>query len=115
MGDALVPGAGNIATVSEMSALNFFLLMFSPKQLRAMVELTNIELTKLELQTTNTSEMLKFFGLLILITTYEFSSRASLWAMTAPPVKYRPAPQFGRTGMSRKRFDDFFRAIRWSR
>ncbi len=45
--------------------------------------------------------------------TYEFTSRASLWATTAQ-MKYRPATHFGRTGMSRKRFDDFFRAVRWS-
>ena len=114
VGDILIPGAGNIAALNDMSALDFFLLMFPPKQLTAMVELTNIELAKYNQQITDTSEMLKFFGLMILMTTYEFTSRATLWATTAP-MKYRPAAHFGRTGMSRNRFNEMFRAVRWSK
>ena len=60
----LCPGAANSA-INGMSALDFFLLMFPPKQLVAMVDLTNIELTNLEANTTNTSELLKFFGVAV--------------------------------------------------
>jgi hypothetical protein len=88
--------------------------MFPLKQLVAMVYLTNIELAKLEANTTNTSECLKFFGVLILMTFFEFTLRASLWSSVAP-MKYKPAPHFGLTGMSKHSFDDFFRAIRWSK
>jgi len=73
-----------------------------------------LELEKLEANTTNTLELLKFFGVLILMTSFEFTSRASLWSSVAP-MKYRPAPHFGLTGMSKHRFDDLFRAIRWSK
>ena len=88
--------------------------MFPPKQLVAMVDLTNIELVKLEANTTNTSEILKFFGVLILMTSFEFTSRESLWSSVAP-MKYKPAPHFGLTGMSKHRFNDLFRAIQWSK
>ena len=115
VGENLYPGGPNAATTTNgMSALDFFLLMFPPKQLVAMVDLTNIELAKLEANTTNISELLKFFGVLILMTSFEFTSRASLWSSVAP-MKYKPAPHFGLTGMSKHRFNDLFRAIRWSK
>ena len=93
-----------------MSAMDFFLLMFPPKQLVVMVDLTNIELEKLEANMTNTSELLKFFGVLILMTSFEYASRASLWSSVAL-MKYQPAPHFGLTGMSKHCFDDLFRTI----
>ncbi len=102
MGDVLVPGA-NTAAISDITPLDFFLLMFPPKQFIDMVELTNTELTKLELNKTNCSEMLKFFGAILLMTKFEFTSRASLWSSVAPS-KYQPAPHFGLTGMSKLRF-----------
>ena len=88
--------------------------MFPPKQLIMMVDLTNNELAKLDANPTNTSELLKFFGVLILMTSFEFTSRASLWSSVAP-MKYRPAPHFGLTGMSKHQFDGLFRAMRWSK
>jgi Transposase IS4 len=59
-------------------------------------------------------EILKFFGIMILCTKFEFRSRSSLWSTTSVS-KYIPAPSFGTTGMSRMRFDDLWRYIRWSR
>jgi hypothetical protein len=58
--------------------------------------------------------ILKLFGLLILITQYEFSSQASLWSYTAK-TKYQSALPFSRTGMSRHGFDSIWSAIRFSR
>ncbi|KAI2491610.1 Transposase IS4 [Fragilaria crotonensis] len=112
IGDILVPGRDNLTT-NEMSPLEFFLLMFPPKQLNNMMQWTNIQLVEQELQRTNTSELLKFFGIIILSTKFEFTSRSSLWS-TVAPSKYRPAPQFGLTGMSKHRFEELFRAIRFS-
>ncbi len=74
-----------------------------------MGELTNTKLTKLELNKTNCSEMLKYFGVILLMTKLW----ASLWSSVAPS-KYQPAPHFGLTEMSKHRFDDLFRAVRWS-
>ena len=67
--------------------------MLPPKQLTDMVNWTNIQLLKSSMKETTPSEVLKFFGILILTTTFEFTSRTSLWNTTAWS-KYRPAPQF---------------------
>jgi hypothetical protein len=112
VGEVLVPGQ-NMATTQDMSPLDFFLLMFPPKQLLDMVEWTNVQLNKLVLKETSGSELLKLFGLFILTTKFEFTKRTSLWQTTASS-KYRPAPQFGLTGMSKHRFEDLFRSLRWS-
>ena len=113
IGDVLIPGT-NTATTNDMSALDFFLVMFPPKQLNNMVQFSNDELTQFNLPRTNISELLKFFGVIILTTKFEFTSRTSLWS-TVAPSKYRPAPLFGQTGMSKHRFEDLFRCVRWSR
>jgi Transposase IS4 len=114
IGENMIPGGAHLAAVNGMGALDCFLLMFPPKQLASMDDLTNHELAKLEMNATNTSELLKFFGVLILMTTYEFTSRESLWSSTAP-MKYLPAPHLGLTGMSKHWFEDLFRAVRWSK
>ncbi len=49
-----------------------------------------------------------------LMTSFEFTFRASLWSSVAP-MKYRPAPCFGLTGMSKHQFNDLFCAMRWSK
>ena len=95
------------------SRLDYFLLMFPPTQLQEMCRLTNFQLNKKEARETTIGEILKFFGIMILATRFEFQSRASLWSNTAPS-KYIPAPSFGRTGMSRNRFDELFSCVRWS-
>ncbi|KAI2512652.1 Transposase IS4 [Fragilaria crotonensis] len=110
--DVLAPGGNGVAT-QNISPLEFFLLMFPPKQLTDMVRWTNIQLQKSSMKETTPSEVLKFFGILILTTTFEFTTRASLWNTTAWS-KYRPAPQFGLTGMSKNRFEDLFSCMRWS-
>jgi len=50
---------------------------------------------------------------IILATKFEFDDRRSLWATTATS-KYIPAPLLGKTMMSRNRFDDLWRCIRFS-
>jgi hypothetical protein len=97
----------------KYSRLQYFLLMFPPNQLSAMCQQTNVQLAQQNKHCMSTGELLRFFGILILATKFEFSSRSQLWSTTAPS-KYIPAPAFGKTGMSRQRFDDLWRNIRWS-
>ena len=78
-----------------------------------MLDLTNRELRKKHMADLTVKELLMFFGILILSTRFEFGIRAELWSSTAPS-KYRPAPAFGKCGMSRTRFDVLFTAMRWS-
>ena len=62
---------------------------------------------------TSAGEIVKFFGVMLLATRFEFGSRASLWS-NVTTNKYIPAPSFGQTGMPRKRFDDLWMCIRFS-
>ena len=96
-----------------ISRLDVFLQMFPPVQLRLIVRLTNQQLERYQHQLMTSGELLKFFGLLILATKFEFTSRASLWSKTSLE-KFESAPNFGRTGMHRDRFDTIFRHIRFS-
>ncbi len=68
--------------------------MFPLPHLNNIVRLTNSELTTLDKRETTAGEVLKFFGILILISKFEFSARASLWSNTAPS-KYLPAARIG--------------------
>jgi hypothetical protein len=111
IGHSLGPGSDS---GKSMSRLDYFLLMFPPDQLSTMVTLTSEKLLSKTKAATTAGEVLKFFGVLILVTQFEFSARASLWSNTAPS-KYQPAPSFGKTGMSRHRFDSIMSNIRFSR
>ena len=113
VGDVFIPG-GNALVTQNSFASRFFLLMFPPKQLTAdMVYLTNVQLLGSSPKQTTATDMLTFLGMIILTTKFEFTTRASLWNTTAWS-KYRPAPQFGLTCMSRHRFEELFTNIRWS-
>jgi Transposase IS4 len=98
----------------RMSRQDVFLLMFPPNQLDVMCRETNIILDFYHKPKTTKSELLKFFGIIILATRYEFQSRRNLWS-EKPTSKYLSAPAFGsKTGMSRKRFDVLWSGVRWS-
>jgi hypothetical protein len=87
--------------------------MFPPSELQLILRLTNSQLRSAGLKETTKGEILKFFGVIILATRFEFGDRASLWSSTAPS-KYVPAPSFGQTGMTRPRFDTIWKYIRFS-
>jgi hypothetical protein len=64
---------------------------------------------------THNSELLKFLGVLILGTRYEFGHRAYLW-MSEAGSRLLQAPAFGtKTGILRKRFDDIWSSLTFSR
>jgi hypothetical protein len=98
-----------------MSRLCFFLLMFPPDHLLKIVALTNNQLQQKRNQADTTrGEILKFFGVIILGTRFEFNSRRDLWS-THCKSKLRDPPKFGeKTGMSRYRFDSLWSAIHFS-
>lgn len=98
---------------STRQIVDYFHMMFPPEQLFRMVRLTNCQLTKFEKEPMDVSELLKFFGVILLTTQFEFGARRDLWAVSSNR-KYVPAPAFGNTGMSRQRFDDLWRLSRFS-
>ena len=84
-----------------------------PEQLQLILQLTNNELAMARKNYTMAGEIVKFFGVMLLVTWFEFGSRASVWSNTSTN-KYIPAPLFGLTGMPRNRFDDLWMCIRFS-
>ena len=79
---------------------DFFMACFPKAQLKLMVDETNASLRAAQKQQVTMGELLKWFGITILITRYESSDRASLWS-TESGSRYIPAPNLGtRTGMS---------------
>ena len=101
----------------KFSPLDYFLAVFPKSQLRQMQERTSIALTSASpkaLQPTTIGEILKFFGVLLTITRYEFGLRSSLWT-TKGFTRLVPPPNLGeKTGMSRERFDALWRHMVWS-
>ena len=98
---------------NSYSCLEYFLMLFPPEQLQLILQLTNNKLAIARKNYTTAGEIVKFFGVMLLVTRFEFGSRASLWSNTSTN-KYIPAPSFGLTGMPRKRFNDLWMCIRFS-
>jgi hypothetical protein len=92
--------------------LDYFLQMFPPKELSLIVRLPSVRLLADNEPGTTKGEILKFFGVLLLITRFEFGSRRSSRA-TKAPSKYIPAPKIGEA-MPRHRFDTLRKNIRLS-
>ena len=78
-----------------------------------MLHLTNQELLDNLKNSTTIGEILRLFGVMILMTKNESTSRASLWSTTAS-YKYMDTPALVKTGMARNRFDDLFSCLTWS-
>jgi hypothetical protein len=97
----------------KISRMDYFLLMFPPSQLTLMHRLMNEEICRIGGHKDVTKgELLKFIGILILISKFEFGKRAALWSNTAQ-FKYVPTPGLGKTGMPRQRFDILFRCLKF--
>ena len=98
---------------NSYSRLEYFLMLFPPEQLQLILQLTNNELAMARKNYTMAGEIVKFFGVMLLVTQFEFGSRASLWSNTSTN-KYIPAPSFGLTGMPQKQFNNLWMCIRFS-
>jgi hypothetical protein len=80
-----------------------------------MAELINEEQVINKKPQVTTGELLKFLGVLILGTRYDFGHRADLWR-TEVGRRILHAPEFGtKTGMPRKMFDDIWSSWTFSR
>ena len=98
---------------NSYSCLEYFLMLFPPEQLQLILQLTNNELAMARKNYTTAGEIVKFFGVMLLVTRFEFGSQTSLWS-NVTTNKYIPEPSFGLTGMPRKRFNDLWMCIRFS-
>jgi hypothetical protein len=82
-------------TEQKYSHLDYFLMMYPPVQITAILQLTNIELRlhqKKELS--RRGELIRFFGTMILATRFQFNGRHDLRSTTSR-TQYIPAPRFG--------------------
>lgn len=100
-------------TAQRLSRLDYFFMMFPPSAIRHIITLTNVRLGKDGQDDIDVGELVRFFGLILLMTRYDFSSRRDLWS-TEAKSKYMASPAFGRLGMSRNRFEMIWKALRFS-
>jgi Transposase IS4 len=98
---------------SALTPYDYFLAMFPYVHLGEIARLTNVHLLQQKRALNSVGELLKFFGVLVLMTRFELGKRHDLWK-TSPSSKYIPAQAFGKTGMSRNRFDQTSAYIRFS-
>ena len=110
-GERIGEGEGN---PNLHSRLDYFMMMFPYRQLEGEVRWTNVQLHKARKQPTTAGELIKYKGIQLLATRFQFNSRADLWSTTTQWCRYIPAPYFGRTGMSRQRFNDLTSCLRCS-
>jgi len=89
-----------VAQNYKHSELDCFMATFPKTQLNWMVERLTTQLLAHGKDPTTLGELLKWFGVLILITRFEYGNRAELWSET-PRCKHIPAPALGKMGMSR--------------
>ena len=89
--------------------------MFPLEHLGVIVRLTNVSLCHTKKTKTTEGEILKFFGILILVTRFEFGKKRDLWKKRSRNP-YIPAPNFGeKTGVSLDRFFTLLSNIKFSK
>jgi Transposase IS4 len=91
-----------------------FMACFPLQAMRNIIALTNKKLCEDDLQEMEMGELLKFFGILILITQFEFNSQRDLWKPVSDN-KFIPSPAIGMTtGMSKHWFKNLLANIMFS-
>jgi Transposase IS4 len=85
--------------------------VFPYDSLGEIAHLTNIHLLQKQCAQISVGTLLKFLGVLVLMT--RFGKRHDMWK-PSPTSNYIPEPAFGKTGMSRNSFDEISAWIRFS-
>ena len=91
MGDRITQN--NQGRFEAMSKLEVFLLTFPPNHLIKIIALTNVRLEAKGHEDITKGELVKFFGIIIVGSRYEFGSRRDLWA-TDSVSRFVDAPNF---------------------
>lgn len=113
-GEQIREGGDNFGPGLHRKLIEYFLIMLPHDQLMRMVRLTSEQLIRSAKAPVTVTELLRFFGIVILCTRYEFGSRSDLWK-TRSNTPYIEAPNFGsKTGMCRSRFDSIWQCLRFS-
>ena len=107
-GEKVYPG-----TNRNLSRLDAFMMLFPREQFNAMIEMTNRNLAKEGLDQTTLGELVKFIGVIIMMTRVKMRVRRDLWN-TSARSRYLPAYNFGSMGLSRHRWEQLWKHVRWS-
>ena len=94
--------------------LDYFLMALPATAISHFVKCTSARLFSRGKAPTDWNEALRFFGILILGTRFDFGDRRSLWKVHSNYGRFDRAANFGETGISCNRFDDLFTSARWS-
>ena len=86
MGDMLGRGGDH---QNSYSRLEYFLMLFPPQQLQLILQLTNNELAMARKNYTTAGEIVKFFGVMLLVTRFEFGSQDGSDSNDESPVMTR--------------------------
>jgi Transposase IS4 len=98
----------------EISRLDVFLQMFPVLNLMWQHTNASIEASGQPTKTATRTELLKYIGVIVLSTKYEFCNQSDLWSARSKS-KYEMTPQFGTlTGMKRGRYDFIYYHLRFS-
>lgn len=92
---------------------DYFQLMMPPGAIRNILNLTNEQLSCFNRRLLDWEELIAFLGVVILGTRFDFQDRRSLWS-TERVSRFQNPPDFARTGISRNRFDEVWRCLRFS-
>jgi Transposase IS4 len=98
---------------TKRSILDYFLSVMPQETIRRVLHETNEKLSTQKKDVLLYPELIRFFGVCILITQFEFETRRNLW-LTKTGSKYIPSPNLSGTGMTRHRFDDISGSITFS-
>ena len=94
-----------------MTWIDVFLLVFPPDHLLKIIAPTNQKLRAQEYASITKGGLIKFFGIIILGSRYEFGSRREIWS-TASVSRLVKVPNFGaKNGISRKWFHNIWSSI----
>jgi Transposase IS4 len=98
---------------SKRTPLEYFLAAMPPASIKRILHETNEKLREQEADEMGIAELLRFFGLCILVTRMQFGRRRELWGHVTGS-KYIPPTNFAATGMSRNRFEEIWSLLSFS-
>jgi hypothetical protein len=112
-GDTITENGGAIRMMTR-SSYEYFMAMFPQDLLARIVRLTSRGLEDRDKTATSAGEVLKFIGVPIVATRFEFGNRHDIWSTTGAN-RLLNGPNFrAKTGMSRNRFDKFWSCMMFS-
>jgi Transposase IS4 len=92
---------------SKRTPLEYFLAAMPSASIKQILHETNEKLREQEADELGIAELLRFFGLCILVTRMQFGRRRELWGHVTGS-KYIPSANFAATGMSRNQFEEIW-------